>query len=58
MDNILRDKIYTHAKQWILAAGEQIRNKINEPRIITTKSNPNDLVTEMDKQTEVFLFQK
>lgn len=58
MDNILRDKIYTHAKQWILDAGEQIRNKINEPRIITTKSNPNDLVTEMDKQTEVFFISK
>lgn len=58
MDKLLRDEIYTKAKQWTLAAGEHIRNKINEPRIITTKSNPNDLVTEMDKQTEVFFISK
>ncbi len=58
MNNLLRDEIYNYAKQWILVAGEHIRNKINEPRIITTKSNPNDLVTEMDKQTEVFFISK
>lgn len=58
MDKINRDKLYLDAKAWVLEAGEQIRNKINEPRVIETKSNPDDLVTEMDKQTEKFLVEK
>ena len=58
MDKMKRDKVYLDAKAWVLEAGEQIRNKINEPRVIETKSNPNDLVTEMDKQTEKFLVEQ
>lgn len=58
MDKLLRDEIYSDAKQWILEAGQEIRAKINEPRTITTKSNPNDLVTEMDKKTEIFFISK
>ncbi|WP_310739854.1 inositol monophosphatase family protein [Oceanobacillus alkalisoli] len=58
MDKMERNQVYLNAEAWVLEAGEQIRNKINEPRIIETKSNPNDLVTEMDKQTEKFLVEK
>jgi len=55
MDTKLRDDIFQHAKEWILKAGETIRGKINDPLIIDTKSNPKDLVTTMDKETEYFL---
>lgn len=58
MNKMERDKIYDHAKAWILDAGKQIRGKITEPRVISTKSSPNDLVTEMDKQIEAFLVGK
>lgn len=54
MDLELRDQLYAQAKEWVLAAGKQIRNKINDPLVIDTKSNPNDLVTTMDKETEAF----
>lgn len=49
------EQIFQHAKKWILAAGETIRLKINDSMIIDTKSNPNDLVTTLDKETEYYL---
>lgn len=58
MDKQLRDEIYTAAKEWVLQAGRNIREKMNDPLIVTTKSNPNDLVTELDKQTEIFFVTK
>lgn len=58
MEKLLRDEIYSNTKKWVLEAGQLIREKINDPRIIDTKSNPNDLVTEMDKRTEVFFVSK
>src|SRR5699024_2809821 len=54
----LRDELYINAKKWILEAGDRIRNKINDPRVISIKSNPNDLVTEMDKEIESFFISK
>ncbi|WP_164669149.1 inositol monophosphatase family protein [Virgibacillus doumboii] len=50
-----RNSIYDQAKQWVLQAGANIRKKINDPLEINTKSNPNDLVTHMDDETEYFL---
>jgi myo-inositol-1(or 4)-monophosphatase len=58
LDKAFRDEIYVNAKKWILEAGNQIRNKINEPRVISIKSNPNDLVTEMDREIELFFISK
>ena len=58
MDKKLREEIFQHAKEWILKAGETIREKINDPLIINSKSNPKDLVTTMDKETEYFLATK
>lgn len=58
MDLEARDKLYTQAKEWVLTAGKQIKNKINDPLVIDTKSNPNDLVTTMDKETEAFFANK
>lgn len=38
--------------QWILDAGEKIKKSLNDPILVEQKSNRNDLVTELDKQTE------
>lgn len=54
MDADRRATLFTQAKEWVLEAGERIRNKMNEPLIVDTKSNPNDLVTTVDKDTESF----
>ncbi|WP_100330780.1 inositol monophosphatase family protein [Bacillus xiapuensis] len=40
------------AKRWIAEAGEVIRRSFSHSLSIQTKSNPNDLVTNMDKETE------
>ncbi|SFB18257.1 myo-inositol-1(or 4)-monophosphatase [Lentibacillus halodurans] len=55
MDLELREALYLQAKEWVLEAGKTIREKINDPLTIDTKSDPNDLVTTMDKGTEYFL---
>ena len=31
MESTFRNEIYEHAKQWVLEAGELIRQKINDP---------------------------
>lgn len=54
MDKTSRETIFNQAKQWILEAGEMIRRNINEPLTVDTKSNPNDLVTTVDKNTEQY----
>ncbi|UOR12967.1 inositol monophosphatase family protein [Halobacillus amylolyticus] len=58
MDKIHRNQLYTQAKEWVLEAGQRIRSKIDDPRTIETKSNANDLVTEMDQETEQFFAEK
>lgn len=58
MNNDLREGVFNQAKTWVLEAGANIRNKINEPLTIETKSNPNDLVTTMDKETEEYFAHK
>ncbi|GAB4072293.1 inositol-1-monophosphatase [Barrientosiimonas marina] len=49
-----RETIYQQAKGWVLEAGKEIRDNISDPLTVTTKSNPNDLVTTMDSDTEYF----
>ncbi|MCE4956908.1 inositol monophosphatase family protein [Macrococcoides caseolyticum] len=51
-------ELYNFLKQITLQAGENIRSQLNEPLEIETKSNANDLVTNMDKATEQFLFDR
>ncbi|MBD1380914.1 inositol monophosphatase family protein [Metabacillus arenae] len=46
------------AKEWVKEAGERIRSSFNTTLSIQTKSNPNDLVTNMDKETEQFFLEK
>lgn len=58
MDYKLRENIYQQAKKWIYEAGRDIRQKINGPLNIKTKSNPNDLVTAVDSSTELYFSTK
>lgn len=58
MDKLVREEIFNTAKSWILEAGNIIRNKINEPMEIGSKSNPNDLVTSVDRSTEEYFVNK
>lgn len=58
MNELKRNKIYDNAKKWILEAGATIRHKIKDPLVVDFKSNPNDLVTTMDKETEKFFVNK
>lgn len=48
---------YSFLLKIIKEAGQKIREDIHEPLNIDAKSNPNDLVTNMDKSTEIFLTQ-
>ncbi|MET3698140.1 myo-inositol-1(or 4)-monophosphatase [Bacillus oleivorans] len=46
------------AKEWVLEAGQRIRDSLNEELLIETKSDANDLVTNIDKDTEKFFIEK
>ncbi|HZG70875.1 MAG TPA: inositol monophosphatase family protein [Chondromyces sp.] len=47
-------EIDTYVRKWIREAGQNIRNSFSSSLSIQTKSNPNDLVTNMDKETEQY----
>ncbi|RFU71125.1 inositol monophosphatase family protein [Peribacillus saganii] len=51
-------EIDTHAKEWTKTAGKRLRESFKETLNISTKSNRNDLVTNMDKETEEFFITK
>lgn len=51
-------EINTYAKDWIKEAGELIRASFTTTVNVQTKSNPNDLVTDIDKNTEQFFIEK
>jgi myo-inositol-1(or 4)-monophosphatase len=51
-------KIFTYAKQWTLEAGEIIRSSFTTTLNITSKTNPNDLVTNIDREIEKFFIEK
>ena len=53
-----RGHILKQAIKWVLDAGDMIRTKMDKPIQIETKSNPNDLVTSVDKETESFLIKR
>ncbi|SIS38076.1 inositol monophosphatase family protein [Salimicrobium flavidum] len=53
-----KQQIFQKAKSWVLEAGKHIRENIGEPLHIETKSNPDDLVTQMDQDTEQFFADK
>ncbi|WAA13245.1 inositol monophosphatase family protein [Fervidibacillus halotolerans] len=45
-------------KEWIKEAGKRIRQSLSEQLHISTKANPNDLVTNIDKDTERFFIER
>ncbi|MFK2824862.1 inositol monophosphatase family protein [Bacillus sp. B190/17] len=47
-------EIDQQVKMWIMEAGSSIRESFQHSLSIQTKSNPNDLVTNIDKETERF----
>jgi myo-inositol-1(or 4)-monophosphatase len=47
-----------NAKEWILDAGEQLRQAVHSELSVEFKSSPNDLVTNMDRQIEKFFIKK
>lgn len=49
---------YHFAKQIILEAGEFLRDHLDDPLVIDEKTNPQDLVTHLDKQVQDQLSQK
>ncbi|ADP31976.1 inositol-1-monophosphatase [Bacillus atrophaeus] len=46
------------AKKWVREAGSRIKQSMHENLTIETKSNPNDLVTNIDKETEKFFIDR
>lgn len=55
MDWTIIDK---QVKIWIKEAGERIRYSLQNKLQVSTKSNRNDLVTNVDKETELFFIEK
>lgn len=51
-------QIDVFAKEIIREAGKRIKNSFSYDLEIKTKSNPNDLVTNIDRETELFLINK
>ncbi|MBO1003558.1 inositol monophosphatase family protein [Pseudogracilibacillus auburnensis] len=58
MDVITREILFNRVRSWVLEAGALIRKKMHDPLTIDTKSNPKDLVTEMDREVEFFFASK
>lgn len=54
MDEVTRENLFNRVRDWTLEAGALIREKMYHPLTIDTKSNPNDLVTQMDQEVEFF----
>ncbi|HEY2421800.1 MAG TPA: inositol monophosphatase family protein [Neobacillus sp.] len=52
------ENIYAQAIEWIKEAGEKIRLSFDKTLSVETKSNANDLVTNMDKEIEQFFIAK
>ena len=48
--------LYEFAQGLILEAGNKVRFMMKEDLSIETKSNPNDLVTNVDKATENYIY--
>ncbi|MBN8207318.1 inositol monophosphatase family protein [Bacillus sp. NTK071] len=52
------NQVYEDAKGWIREAGKEIIASFTTSYAIDTKSNPNDLVTDIDKETEKFFIER
>ncbi len=52
------ENVDSYAKQWVKEAGTIIRESFDQTLNIQTKSNANDLVTNMDREIEQFFIEK
>lgn len=52
------ENINTYAKQWVKEAGVKIRSSFSTALNISSKSNANDLVTNIDRDVEKFFIEK
>lgn len=52
------EEIYAYATSWIKEAGDRIKQSFQTTLSIETKSNANDLVTNIDKETESFFISR
>lgn len=52
------NELYEQAIDWVYQAGKLIRDRINDPLVVDIKSDPNDIVTSMDRDIEQFLAEK
>jgi myo-inositol-1(or 4)-monophosphatase len=51
-------EIDNNAKKWTKEAGERIRSSFSKDLMIHTKTSPDDLVTNIDRETEQFFIEK
>lgn len=51
-------ELFLQAKEWVLEAGIMIRDNLNKPMSVMTKTSHKDLVTTMDQQVEQFFAEK
>lgn len=51
-------EIDTYAKGWVKESGERIRESFTKSLNVLTKSNANDLVTNIDKETEQYFIER
>lgn len=52
------EALYNQARAWVIEAGTHVRDNLHIPLTIDTKSNPNDLVTQVDQEVEYFFVSK
>jgi len=57
-ENINWQEVYQLAESWIREAGRIIKETIESPIHVETKSSPDDLVTDKDREIERFLTEK
>lgn len=53
-----RHDIHTNASHWVKEAADNIRTELDNELVVKMKTAPNDLVTNLDVQTEKFLIGK
>ncbi|WP_188205661.1 inositol monophosphatase family protein [Alkalibacillus aidingensis] len=58
MSQEIIQQLRNDAKEWILEAGELIKESMNQPFAVDTKKDRKDLVTEVDRRSEQFFIDK
>ena len=58
MENINWKELHDQTANWIREAGQRLRESLNQTIDVQFKSSHDDLVTNMDKQTEKFFIEK